>query len=108
MARFHLPNPLKEEYSLLEAKKEDLEPLIDNLRQKISKSIKENKEFFHSHAEDIYVISCGFKEFIDPIVAGIQHTRLNVFTPIPLNLMVKENIIGFDENQCTCHRIMEK
>ena len=87
---------LERRIRLLGAHRDDLEGLIADLRQKISRSIKENKEFFHSHAEDIYVISCGFKEFIDPIVAeyNIPSERVyaNTFT-----FDEKGHIIGFDE-----------
>ncbi len=60
---------LKRRIALLKANQNDLDELVKRLNEKISKSIKENKEFFEKHSEDIYVISCGFKEFIDPIVA---------------------------------------
>ncbi len=60
---------LKRRIALLKANQDDLDELVKRLEKKISKSIKENKEFFEKHSEDIYVISCGFKEFIDPIVA---------------------------------------
>ncbi len=87
---------LERRIRLLEANQDDLEPLIENLRQKISKSIKENKDFFHSHAEDIYVISCGFKEFIDPIVAEYNIPSERVYANT-FKFDVKGNIIGFDE-----------
>ena len=61
---------LERRISLLKANQDDLDELVRRLEKKISKSIKENKEFFEKHSEDIYVISCGFKEFIDPIVAA--------------------------------------
>lgn len=60
---------LERRIALLKANQADLDELVRRLEKKISKSIKENKEFFESHSDDIYVISCGFKEFIDPIVA---------------------------------------
>ena len=60
---------LERRIKLLNANKSDLEGLVEELRQKISKSIASNKDFFETYADDIYVISCGFKEFIDPIVA---------------------------------------
>ena len=59
---------LERRIKLLNAHKDDLEGLVQELRQKISKSIESNKEFFEKFSDDIYVISCGFKEFIDPIV----------------------------------------
>lgn len=87
---------LERRIRLLEAHKNDLEPLIDDLRQKISKSIKENKEFFHLHAEDIYVISCGFKEFIDPIVADYNIPSERVYANT-FKFDDHGQIIGFDE-----------
>ena len=87
---------LERRIRLLGAKREDLGPLIEELRQKISKSIKENKEFFYSHAEDIYVISCGFKEFIDPIVAEYNIPSERVFANT-FTFDEEETIVGFDE-----------
>lgn len=87
---------LERRIKLLEASKEDLEPLIADLRQKISKSIKENKEFFQLHAEDIYVISCGFKEFIDPIVAEYDIPSERVYANT-FKFGEDGQIIGFDE-----------
>ncbi len=87
---------LERRIRLLNANKSDLENLVVELRQKISKSIASNKDFFHEFAEDIYVISCGFKEFIDPIVAeyNIPSDRVyaNTFT-----FDEEGNITGFDE-----------
>jgi len=88
---------LERRIRLLEANASDLEPLIADLRQKISKSIKENKDFFHSHAEDIYVISCGFKEFIDPIVAEYNIPSERVYANT-FKFDDDGKIIGFDEN----------
>ena len=59
---------LERRIKLLNANKSDLSALVEELRHKISKSIESNKEFFEKFSDDIYVISCGFKEFIDPIV----------------------------------------
>lgn len=87
---------LERRIKLLEAQKNDLEPLIAELRQKISKSIKENKEFFQSHANDIYVISCGFKEFIDPIVADYNIPSDRVYANT-FKFNADGKIIGFDE-----------
>ena len=59
---------LERRIKLLNANKSDLDGLIAALKKQVSKSIESNKEFFEEFADDIYVISCGFKEFIDPIV----------------------------------------
>ena len=87
---------LERRIKLLKANKADLAPLVDELRQKISKSIAANKEFFEKYSEDIYVISCGFKEFIDPIVKEYNIPSDRVFANT-FKFDEEGNIIGFDE-----------
>ncbi|TDT45525.1 D-3-phosphoglycerate dehydrogenase [Maribacter spongiicola] len=87
---------LERRIKLLNAKKEDLDGLVENLRNKISKSIAANKEFFEKYADDIYVISCGFKEFIDPIVKEYNIPTDRVYANT-FKFDEEGNIIGFDE-----------
>ncbi len=87
---------LERRIKLLHAKKEDLDGLVENLRNKISKSIAANKEFFEKYADDIYVISCGFKEFIDPIVKEYNIPSDRVYANT-FKFDQDGNIIGFDE-----------
>ncbi|PIB27823.1 phosphoglycerate dehydrogenase [Maribacter sp. 4G9] len=87
---------LERRLKLLDANKEDLERLVAELRQKISKSIAANKEFFEKYAEDIYVISCGFKEFIDPIVKEYNIPSNRVYANT-FKFDEQGNIVGFDE-----------
>lgn len=88
---------LERRIKLLNANKSDLEGLVGELRQKISKSIASNKDFFETYADDIYVISCGFKEFIDPIVAEYNIPSERVYANT-FRFDKDGNIIGFDEN----------
>lgn len=88
---------LERRIRLLHAHKDHLEPLVDELRQKISKSISANKEFFEKYSQDIYVISCGFKEFIDPIVADYNIPSERVYANT-FEFDIEGNIVGFDEN----------
>jgi D-3-phosphoglycerate dehydrogenase len=87
---------LERRIRLLHAHKRDLDPLVNELRQKISKSIESNKEFFEKYTEDIYVISCGFKEFIDPIVEEYNIPSDKVFANT-FKFDEAGYIIGFDE-----------
>ncbi|WP_343486033.1 phosphoglycerate dehydrogenase [Allomuricauda sp. d1] len=87
---------LERRIKLLNAHKDDLDGLVQELRQKISKSIAANKEFFDEFADDIYVISCGFKEFIDPIVAEYNIPTERVYANT-FKFDDDGNIIGFDE-----------
>ena len=94
---------LESRIKLLNAKKEDLTPLINELKQKVSSSIERNKEFFEKFSEDIYVISAGFKEFIDPIVSEYNIPSERVFANT-FTFDTNENIIGFDkENPLSKH-----
>ena len=87
---------LERRIRLLSANKSDLEDLVVELRQKISKSIAANKDFFHEFSEHIYVISCGFKEFIDPIVEEYNIPSERVYANT-FKFDDEGNIIGFDE-----------
>src|SRR6478735_5992030 len=68
---------------LLKANQSHLPQLIDLLRSKVSKSVRRNKHFFRDYADQIYIVSSGFKEFILPIVTefGIKedHVMANTF-----------------------------
>ncbi|WP_238718955.1 phosphoglycerate dehydrogenase [Pelagihabitans pacificus] len=88
---------LERRIKLLKAHKSDLEGLVSELRQKISKSIESNKEFFEKYSDDIYVISCGFKEFIDPIVEEYNIPSERVYANT-FEFDEEGNIIGFDED----------
>lgn len=94
---------LAKRIQLLNAKKTDLPFLIKELKQKVSHSIESNKEFFENFSEDIYVISAGFKEFIDPIVAEYNIPSERVFANT-FEFDDEGQIIGFDaENPLSKH-----
>ena len=94
---------LEKRIKLLNAKKTDLPLLIQKLKQKVSRSIESNKEFFEKFSDSIYVISAGFKEFIDPIVAQYSIPSERVYA----NTFEFDSdgfIIGFDtENSLSKH-----
>ena len=88
---------LERRISLLKANKADLTALIDALKMQVSKSIESNKAFFEEFANDIYVISCGFKEFIDPIVQEYNIPSDRVYANT-FEFAQDGEIIGFDTN----------
>ena len=88
---------LEKRIQLLNAKKSDLPILINQLRKKVSLSIERNKEFFENFSDDIYVISCGFKEFIDDIVKDYNIPTERVFANT-FEYDDNDTIIGFDSN----------
>ena len=71
--------------------------MVDALKKQVSKSIESNKSFFEDFAENIYVISCGFKEFIDPIVKEYNIPSERVFANT-FEFARDGEIIGFDAN----------
>ena len=86
---------LEKRIQLLSANKADLSSLVTALKKQVSKSIESNKAFFEDFAEDIYVISCGFKEFIDPIVKEYNIPSERVFANT-FEFAEDGAIIGFD------------
>ncbi len=88
---------LERRIKLLNAKRSDIELLIKELRKHVSSSIERNREFFESFSENIYVISAGFKEFIDPIVAAYNIPSERVFANT-FEFNEEGEIIGFDRD----------
>ncbi len=82
---------------LLDARKEHLTELVTLLKDRISNSFHRNEAFFREHADNIYILSNGFKEFVVPVVAdyGVKtdHVYANSF-----KYDLEDNIIGFDED----------
>src|SRR5258708_5947257 len=87
---------LEKRLTLLAADRKHLPPLIALLKSKVSESFKRNKEFFATQADNIYIISNGFREFITPVVTefGIK----------PENILANEfrfgpdgKVTGFDQ-----------
>jgi D-3-phosphoglycerate dehydrogenase / 2-oxoglutarate reductase len=88
---------LERRLNLLAPNKKHLPFLITKLKGNVSESFKRNKEFFQQHADNIYIISNGFKEFIEPIVTE--------FGVKPENIMANEfkfddtgRVVGFDQD----------
>ena len=94
---------LERRIRLLRAHKSQLNQLIEELNEKISDSFMRNQRFFETHKDQIYVVSCGFKEFIEPIVKRFHIEPDRIYA----NTFVYDNqgyIIGFDtENVLSSH-----
>ncbi|HEX8549654.1 MAG TPA: phosphoglycerate dehydrogenase [Cytophagaceae bacterium] len=88
---------LTKRIELLDANKRHLTPLIEKLKTKVSESIKRNREFFTEFADNILIVSSGFKEFITPIVMEYGIKEENIYA----NTFVyddHDNIVGFDKS----------
>jgi len=86
---------LEERLELLQAHKQHLEPLVENLKKNVSGSIQRNREFFQNYSDRIYIISNGFKDFIIPIVTEYGVKAENVFANT-FEFDDEGNIVGFD------------
>jgi D-3-phosphoglycerate dehydrogenase len=88
---------LKQRLALLPAHQRHLAPLVERLKGKVSESIVRNRGFFEQFRGRVYIVSSGFREFIEPVVAeyGIaaDFVLANTFTYAP-----DGSINGFDTN----------
>ena len=70
---------LEQRLAILSPTKKDLLQLVKALKEKVSDSFIRNKDFFEKYADDIYIISNGFKTFIEPIVTEYGIKRENIY-----------------------------
>ncbi|RMG16149.1 MAG: phosphoglycerate dehydrogenase [Bacteroidetes bacterium] len=93
---------LRRRMALLNPRKADLEKLVERLKEKVSVSISRNLEFFEKYQGQVYIISNGFHEFIEPVVADYFIAPEQVFAN---RFLYDEagNIVGFDENNPLAH-----
>ena len=82
---------------LLDAKKEHLEPLVEELSEKVSVSFTRNSDFLQENRDNIYIISNGFKDFIIPIVSKLGVKPENVFAN-DFEFDEEGNITGFNHD----------
>ncbi|MGO4290178.1 HAD-IB family phosphatase [Chitinophaga sp. RAB17] len=82
---------------LLEANKDHLKQLVKHLKKQVSTSFSRNKNFFKHHADDVLIVSGGFKEFITPVVLPFHIKKENIYA----NTFVfnaEGKIVGYDES----------
>lgn len=90
-----ITDSLSQRIKLLHAGKKHIEMLVKVLENKITPSFLRNKNFFTLYADNIYVISNGFKEYIIPVLAQFGIDEKNIFANA---FTYNENggIMGFD------------
>ncbi|MBD8487258.1 phosphoglycerate dehydrogenase [Echinicola sp. CAU 1574] len=92
-----LRESLEKRIEILNANKAQISELVAELKKKISKSFQRNREFFQENANNIYIISNGFKDFITPVVGVYGISEENVFA----NEFIydeEDNIIDFNRD----------
>jgi len=99
--KLSLKESLTQRIALLAANRDHLGNVINALRHKVSDSVVRNSSFFKQNADNIYIISNGFKEIIIPIVQvfGIKPDQVLANT---FRFDHTGNIIGFDEKDELC------
>ncbi len=86
---------LENRVKLLQANREHLKQLVTHLKKKVSTSFSRNTIFFKNHADEVLIVSGGFKEFIIPVVTEYHIKNENIYA----NTFVFDeggNIIGYD------------
>lgn len=82
---------------LLHANQDHLNILIKKLKKKVSRSFSRNRAFLENHADEILIVSGGFKEFICPVVGSYhikpEHVYANTFVFDP-----QGTIIGYNQD----------
>jgi len=88
---------LESRLELLPAHRDHLPKLVEQLRNSVSLSFERNKEFFENFADQIYVISNGFKAFILPVTRDYNIPDAQVFAN-EFTFDEQGNITGFDQS----------
>lgn len=74
-----LSESLSKRMSLLNANKKHVDALVEYLLENISESFERNKKFLQEYADQILVVSSGFKDFIIPVVSYLGLKAENVY-----------------------------
>ncbi len=88
---------LEQRLDILQANKSQISDLVEALKNYVSKSFDRNREFLEDNADDIFILSNGFKDFIIPIVGEYGIKAENVFA----NEFVydeSDNIVDFNRD----------
>ena len=88
---------LEQRVKLLNADKNHLKKLVAHLKKQVSKSFSRNKAFFKKHADEVLIVSGGFKEFIVPVVKQYHIKKENVYANTFL-FDEKGKITGYDQS----------
>ena len=88
--------------ALLSFNRQHLDMLIDRLKAKVSTSFSRNKNFFQKFQDQIYIVSNGFKEFIDPVVADYHIPSAQVCANTFL-FDESGQVVGFDQENPLAH-----
>jgi D-3-phosphoglycerate dehydrogenase len=93
---YSFADSLRDRVALLPANRSHVDQLITFLKGKISESFKRNKTFIKEHADQILIVSSGFKDFIVPVVEEMGIAAANVYANT-FTYDVDGTITGYDQ-----------
>lgn len=93
---------LSRRIDLLKANRSHIDKLVDFLHTKVSDSFQRNEKFLREYADNILVVSGGFKEFIVPIVTEMGLKQENVYANT-FEFDDEGNITGVDDTNVLAH-----
>lgn len=77
--RLSFAESLRKRVEILAANKSHLKDLTKILKKKVTPSFARNKDFFKRYADDIYIVTGGFREYVLPVVQEYYIKPSNVF-----------------------------
>tara|TARA_B100000902_G_scaffold208077_1_gene198065 strand:- start:2993 stop:3637 length:645 start_codon:yes stop_codon:yes gene_type:complete len=86
---------LKKRIKLISCNKKDIVETVKILQNKVSDSFKKNESFLRQNSDNIYIISSGFHELIEPVVLKYGIKKKNIFAN--RFLYDKNNVVGYDK-----------
>ena len=87
---------LERRIKLINSTKEDIKSTLEVLENRITESFLRNENFLKKNSENIFIVSSGFHELIDPIVLRFGIKKEHIYAN---NFLFKDkNIVGFDRN----------
>lgn len=95
--RLSFAESLAARVKLLEANRDHLKQLVTHLKKKVSTSFSRNSVFFKNHADEVLIVSGGFKEFITPVVAEYHIKKENIYANT-FEFDEEGKIIGYDKS----------
>ena len=93
--RLSFTQSLENRVKLLQANREHLKQLVTHLKKKVSTSFSRNTIFFKNHADEVLIVSGGFKEFIIPVVTEYFIKKENIYANT-FEFDAEGKIIGYD------------
>jgi D-3-phosphoglycerate dehydrogenase len=90
-----LRESIEKRIQLLAPHKKHLVHLIEKLKNLVTDSFQRNKDFFNTYTDHVYIVSNGFREFIEPVVTEFGIKKENVLAN-EFRFDSTGKVIGFD------------